>query len=93
MSPGLQAVLALFPIALGGVLLVGFSVPAKRAMPAAYVAAAAVAYWAWHMAPTRIVAASIQGLFLSFDLSLQLLFPLQMPAFHAVEFLALILKI
>ena len=68
MSPGLQAVLALFPIALGGVLLVGFSVPAKRAMPAAYVAAAAVAYWAWHMAPTRIVAASIQGLFLSFDL-------------------------
>ena len=68
MSPGLQALLALFPIALGGVLLVGFSVPAKKAMPAAYVAAAAVAFYAWDMELLRIIAASIQGLFLSFDL-------------------------
>ena len=68
MSPGLQAVLALFPIALGGVLLVGFRVPAKKAMPAAYVAAAVVALWVWQMAPSRVLAASIQGLFLSFDL-------------------------
>ena len=68
MSPGLQAALALFPIALGGVLLVGFRVPAKKAMPAAYVAAVAVALWAWQMVPSRVVAASIQGLFLSFDL-------------------------
>ena len=68
MSPGLQAVLALFPIALGGVLLVGFRVPAKKAMPAAYVAAVAVAVLAWQMVPSRVIAASIQGLFLSFDL-------------------------
>ncbi|MEE2897466.1 MAG: L-lactate permease [Gemmatimonadota bacterium] len=68
MSPGLQAALALFPIALGGVLLVGFRVPAKKAMPAAYAAAAVVAYYAWDMAGFRIVAASVQGLFLSFDL-------------------------
>jgi lactate permease len=68
MSPGLQAVLALFPIALGGVLLVGFRVPAKKAMPAAYVAAVAVALGAWKMVPLRVVAASIQGLFLTFDL-------------------------
>ena len=68
MSPGLQAVLALFPIALGGVLLVGFRVPAKNAMPAAYVAAVGVALWAWQMAPSRVVAASVQGLFLTFDL-------------------------
>ena len=68
MSPGLQALLALFPIALGGVLLVGFSVPAKKAMPAAYVAAVAVAFYAWDMELLRIIAASIQGLFLSFDL-------------------------
>jgi lactate permease len=67
-SSGLQAALALFPIALGGVLLVGFRVPAKKAMPAAYVAAVAVALWAWQMVPSRVVAASIQGLFLSFDL-------------------------
>jgi lactate permease len=67
-SPGLQAALALFPIALGGVLLVGFRVPAKKAMPAAYAAAAVVAYYAWDMDGFRIVAASVQGLFLSFDL-------------------------
>jgi len=67
-SPGLQALLALFPIALGGTLLVGFSVPAKKAMPAAYIAAVAVGLWVWQMAPSRVVAASIQGLFLTFDL-------------------------
>jgi lactate permease len=64
----MQAALALFPIALGGVLLVGFRVPAKRAMPAAYVAAVLVAFGAWQMSPSRIAAASIQGLFLTFDL-------------------------
>ena len=42
MSLGLQAALALFPIALGGVLLIGFRIAAKHAMPAAYVAAVAV---------------------------------------------------
>jgi lactate permease len=68
MSLGLQAVLALFPIALGGVLLVGFRIPAKHAMPAAYVAAAAVAIGAWRMSASRVAAASIQGLFLTFDL-------------------------
>lgn len=68
MSLGLQAALALFPIALGGVLLVGFRIPAKHAMPAAYVAAVAVAFGAWGMTPSRIAAASVQGLFLTFDL-------------------------
>jgi len=68
MSLGLQAALALFPIALGGVLLIGFRVPAKHAMPAAYVAAVLVAVGAWDMATTRVIAASIQGLFLTFEL-------------------------
>ncbi|HSM61416.1 MAG TPA: L-lactate permease, partial [Longimicrobiales bacterium] len=68
MSLGVQALLALLPIALGGFLLVGLRVPAKRAMPAAYVAALAVALLAWRMSGTRIAAASIQGLFLTFDL-------------------------
>lgn len=68
MTLGLQATLALLPIALGGVLLVGFRVPAKHAMPAAYVAAVAVAFGAWGMTPSRIAAASVQGLFLTFDL-------------------------
>ncbi|MDE0899022.1 MAG: L-lactate permease [Longimicrobiales bacterium] len=68
MTLGLQAALALFPISLGGILLVGFRVPAKHAMPAAYVAAVAVAFGVWQMSPSRIAAASIQGLFLTFDL-------------------------
>ena len=68
MSLGAQALLALFPIALGGVLLVGFRVAAKHAMPAAYLAAVAVALGAWRMSPTRVAAASVQGLFLTFDL-------------------------
>lgn len=68
MTLGLQAAIALFPIALGGILLVGFRVPAKHAMPAAYLAAVAVASGVWQMSPSRIAAASIQGLFLTFDL-------------------------
>jgi lactate permease len=68
MPLGLQAALAIAPIALAGVLLIGFRVPAKWAMPAVYVAAAAVALTAWRMAPTLVWASSIQGLFLTFDL-------------------------
>ena len=37
-------------------------------MPAAYVAAASVAIFAWEMSVSRVAAASIQGLFLTFDL-------------------------
>ena len=70
MSLGLQAALALFPIALGGVLLIGFRVQAKHAMPAAYAAAVLVAILAWGMAGSRIIAASIEGLFVTFDLLL-----------------------
>lgn len=68
MSPGLQAVLGVFPILLGGVLLVGFRVPAKWAMPLVYVAAVVIAMGAWQMDGVRVAAASVQGLFLTFDL-------------------------
>jgi lactate permease len=68
MSPGLQAALGVFPILLGGVLLVGFRVPAKWAMPLVYIAAVVVALSAWQMEAVRVAAASIQGLFLTFDL-------------------------
>jgi lactate permease len=68
LSPGWAATLALFPIALSAVLLVGFRVPAKHAMPAAYLATVVVALGAWQMETVRVVAASIQGLFLTFDL-------------------------
>src|SRR5690606_18712336 len=65
---GMAAALALLPIALSAVLLVGFRTPAKHAMPAAYVATVLVALLAWQVPGTRVAAASIQGLFLTFDL-------------------------
>jgi lactate permease len=68
MTLGIQALLALSPILLAGVLLVGFRIPAKWAMPAVYVTAVAVAVGAWQMEWVRVWAASIQGLFLTFDL-------------------------
>ena len=67
-SLGTQAFLAVLPIVLAGVLLVGFRLAAKWAMPAVYVAAVAVAVGAWRMEWLRVAAASIQGLFLTFDL-------------------------
>jgi len=67
-SLGIQAFLALLPILLAGVLLVGFRIPAKWAMPAVYAAAVAVALGVWRMEWVRVAAASIQGLFLTFDL-------------------------
>ncbi|MDH5591148.1 MAG: L-lactate permease, partial [Gemmatimonadota bacterium] len=68
MTPGVQATLAILPIALSGALLVGFRVPASRAMPVAYGAAVVVALAGWKMSVSRVAAASIQGLFLTFDL-------------------------
>jgi lactate permease len=68
MSLGLQAALAVFPILLAGVLLVGFRVPAKWAMPLVYVAAVLVATLAWQMSALWVAASSIQGLFLTLDL-------------------------
>ncbi len=68
LSLGTQAFLALLPILLAGVLLVGFRIPAKWAMPAVYLAAAVVALAVWRMEWVRVAAASIQGLFLTFDL-------------------------
>ena len=68
MTLGTQALLAVSPILLAGVLLVGFRIPAKWAMPAVYVTAVAVAVGAWQMEWVRVWAASIQGLFLTFDL-------------------------
>jgi lactate permease len=68
MTLGTQAFLAVVPILLAGILLVGFRIPAKKAMPAVYFAAVIVALGPWQMAWSRVIAASIQGLFLTFDL-------------------------
>jgi len=61
----LQALLAILPIVVAAVLLVGFRLPARLAMPVVYVLAVLIGGFAWMMPPTQIVAASIQGLFIA----------------------------
>ena len=70
MSLGLQALLAVMPILVAAVLLVGFRWPAKHAMPIVYVVAAVIALFAWGVSTTRIIASTIQGLFITFDILL-----------------------
>ena len=61
----LQALLAILPIFVAAVLLIGFRLPARLAMPVVYVLAVLIGGFAWMMPPTQIVAASIQGLFIA----------------------------
>ncbi len=68
MPVAIQALLAVLPIFLAAVLLVGLRVPAKWAMPAVYAAAVILALGAWSMSLTHVAAASIQGLFITFDI-------------------------
>ncbi len=70
MSPATLAGLAALPIILAGVLLVGFRLPAKWAMPAVYVTAVVIALGVWNMAFVDVAASTIEGLFLTFDLLL-----------------------
>ncbi len=57
-----QAWLALLPIAVVGVLLVGLRWPASRAMPVSYVAALLLALLVWKVPFARVAAASVNGL-------------------------------
>ncbi|MDE0082523.1 MAG: L-lactate permease [Gammaproteobacteria bacterium] len=68
MSSGTAALLAVLPILAAGILLVGFRIPAKLAMPIVYLVAVVLAFAAWQVEPVRLAAATIQGLFISFDL-------------------------
>ncbi|QNN24847.1 L-lactate permease [Planctomycetales bacterium ZRK34] len=64
------AALAVLPIALGGVLLVGFRIAAKWAMPAVYACAVIIALTAWRMSGADVAASTIQGLFITLDILL-----------------------
>ncbi len=68
MSLGVQALLAVMPILVAAVSLVGFRWPAKKAMPLVYIVAAVIALIAWKVTVTRIVASTIQGLFITADI-------------------------
>src|SRR5690606_17714169 len=68
MRTGVLALLAVAPIALAAVLLVGFRMPARIAMPVVFVASVVIASYFWKMTPQQIAAATAQGLVITFDL-------------------------
>ncbi|MFZ1806133.1 MAG: L-lactate permease, partial [Cyclobacteriaceae bacterium] len=62
------AFLALLPILVAGVMLVGFRLPARVAMPVAFVLAATIAYTVWGLSWVTLLASCIQSLFITFDI-------------------------
>jgi lactate permease len=66
----MTALLSFLPILAVGVLLVGFRLPASRAMPVSYLVAAGLALFVWDVPGVQVAAASIKGL----SLTLRLLF-------------------
>ena len=70
MSLTIQALWAAVPILLAALVLIGFRWPARLSMPLVYLAAAMVALFVWDVSWIRVVASSIQGLFLTFNLLL-----------------------
>ncbi|HMB64007.1 MAG TPA: L-lactate permease [Eudoraea sp.] len=68
MSPALLAILAVLPILLAAILLIGLRIPAKIAMPISFLATVAVAFAVWNISMIDIAASTIQGLFITFDI-------------------------
>jgi lactate permease len=68
MSLTLQALIAVAPILLAAVLLVGFRIAAKWAMPAVYLAAVVLAWGVWRVDARHIGASTVQGLFIAIDI-------------------------
>ncbi|MGD8498436.1 MAG: L-lactate permease [Chromatiales bacterium] len=65
MSPTVSALLAFLPIVLAGVLLIGFRLAARVAMPIVFVVTALIALFAWEMSFSRVLASTFQGLMLT----------------------------
>lgn len=64
----LLALWAALPILTAAVLLVGFRLPARVAMPVVFIFTGLIARWGWQLSWTDIAASSIQGLFITFDI-------------------------
>ncbi|MFN2408872.1 MAG: L-lactate permease [Halomonas sp.] len=62
MNESILALLAFTPLLIAGVLLIGFKIPAKIAMPIVFLTAAIIGLTVWDMSFSRIVASTIQGL-------------------------------
>ncbi|MCH6233171.1 L-lactate permease [Cognataquiflexum rubidum] len=68
MSITVLSFLALLPILTVAILLVGFRMPAKYSMPIGFLLTAVIAKLAWKLSILDIIASSIQGLFITFDI-------------------------
>jgi lactate permease len=68
MSTALLAILAFLPILLAAILLVGFRIPAVKAMPISFVVTVILALIVWDISTDYIMASIIQGLFITFDI-------------------------
>lgn len=68
MTLGIQALLAILPIAIAAALLVGLRWPARVAMPIVYATAVVIALLAWQVPALRVAASTVQGLFITFDI-------------------------
>jgi len=68
MSSALLAFFALVPILVAAILLVGFRVPAKYAMPLVLLITILEAVTLWDLSWLQIAASSIQGLFITADI-------------------------
>lgn len=68
MTASTLAFLALLPILAAAILLVGFRMPARLAMPISFLIAALVAVFGWQYSWIDVLASSIQGLFITFDI-------------------------
>ncbi|MDD9891210.1 MAG: L-lactate permease [Gammaproteobacteria bacterium] len=62
MSIGILAILSLLPIISVAIFLVMLRWPASRAMPIAYIVAAALALFVWQVSIAKVLAASVNGL-------------------------------
>ena len=68
MSISVLALLAIVPILAAAIMLVGFRMPAKTAMPISFALTIAIAYMGWKLPFIHILASSIQGMFITFDI-------------------------
>ncbi|WP_404375670.1 L-lactate permease [Vreelandella aquamarina] len=62
MNETILALLAFLPLLLAGILLIGFKIPAKIAMPIVFLTAAIIGLTAWDMSFSRVAASTVQGL-------------------------------
>ncbi len=68
MNLTLQAFLAILPILVVAILLIGMRWKASRVMPLAFVLSVIIAIATWGVSINHVIASTIQGLFITFDI-------------------------